>query len=62
MVQQIIEEHELLDMNAKIEIILQGIRYAVLFQDIDTLRKAIIDLHNCVMIMEEIVEGDFGDD
>ena len=62
MVQQTIDEHELLDVGAKIDIILQGIRYAVLFQDIDTLKKAIIDLHNCVMIMDEIVEGEFGDE
>ena len=57
-----LDDHELLDMSAKIEIVLQGIRYAILFQDIDTLKKAIIDLHDCVIIMDEIVEGSFGDE
>ena len=56
----ILDEHELLDLGAKSQIVLDGLRYAVMFQDIDTVRKCVIDLHNCVMIMDEIVEGQFG--
>ena len=54
-----IDEHELLDLGAKAEIILHGIRYAVLFKDIDILRKAVVDLQDCANILDEIVEHRF---
>ncbi len=54
------DEHEFLDQGAKIELILQGIRYAIVFQDIDVLRKAVIDLQDCVDIMNNMVEDAFG--
>jgi len=42
-----IDEHELLDLGAKVGIILQGLRYAVVFQDLDIVRKCVIDLNDC---------------
>jgi len=55
-----IDEHEILDTSTKAEIILRGMRYAILYQDIDTLRKCVVDLRNCVLDMNEIVEEEFG--
>ena len=40
MVDYEIDQHEILDLSAKIQIILQGLKYAIFFKDIDTLRKA----------------------
>ena len=57
-----IDEHELLDVSTKVEIVLSGIRYAIVFQDLDVLRKCIIDLKDCVETMEAVVEFDFGED
>ena len=51
-----IDDHELLDMGAKIDIILQGFRYGVLFQETDLIKKCIIDLQDCIDIMRELVE------
>ena len=56
-----IDEHELLDLGAKAEIILSGLRYAVVFQDLDILRKCVIDLQNCVDAMEGMVDDEFGE-
>tara|TARA_R100000808_G_scaffold4137_2_gene13801 strand:+ start:9142 stop:9336 length:195 start_codon:yes stop_codon:yes gene_type:complete len=55
-----LDSHELLDVANKSEIVLRGLRYAVLYQDIDTLRKCMTDLRNCVLDMNEIVEEEFG--
>jgi len=53
------DDHGILDMGAKAEIILQGVRYAVLFKDIDVLRKAIADLQDCADIMDAMTEERF---
>ena len=55
-----LDSHELLDVANKSEIVIRGLRYAVMFQDIDTLRKCMTDLRNCVLDMNEIVEEEFG--
>jgi hypothetical protein len=55
-----LDSHELLDSANKAEIVIRGLRYAVLYQDIDTLRKCVVDLRNCVLDMNEIVEEEFG--
>ena len=55
-----LDSHELLDSANKAEIDIRGLRYAVLYQDIDTLRKCVTDLRNCVLDMNEIVEEEFG--
>lgn len=57
-----IDEHELLDLGAKAEIILSGMRYAVVFQDLDVLKKCVFDLKDCVNVIESVVEDDFGDE
>tara|TARA_Y100000034_G_C6695945_1_gene306682 strand:+ start:253 stop:444 length:192 start_codon:yes stop_codon:yes gene_type:complete len=56
------DEHELLDLGAKAEIILSGLRYAVVFQDLDILKKCVIDLKECVDAMDSMVEDAFGDE
>ena len=56
-----VDEHELLDLAAKAEIILSGLRYAVVFQDLDILKKCVIDLRDCVDAMDSMVEDDFGE-
>tara|TARA_Y100000310_G_scaffold345435_1_gene464994 strand:- start:5327 stop:5539 length:213 start_codon:yes stop_codon:yes gene_type:complete len=56
------DEHELLDLGAKAEIVLSGLRYAVVFQDLDILRKCVMDLRNCVDAMDEVLEDEFGDE
>ena len=53
------DDHEILDLGAKAEIILQGVRYAVLFKDIDVLRKAVSDLQDCADIMDSMIEERF---
>ena len=55
-----LDEHEVLDLGAKMEIVLQGLRYAVMFQDLDTLRKCVIDLQNCSQDMDNMLEAEFG--
>ena len=55
-----LDDNELLDTANKAEIILRGMRYAIVYQDIDTLRKCVTDLRNCVLDMNEIVEEEFG--
>ena len=55
-----LDSHELLDSANKAEIVIRGLRYAVLYQDIDTLRKCVTALRNCVLDMNEIVEEEFG--
>ena len=55
-----LDSHELLDSANKAESGIRGLRYAVLYQDIDTLRKCVTDLRNCVLDMNEIVEEEFG--
>ena len=54
-----IDDHEILDMSAKAEIILHGLRYAVLFKDIDVLRKTVIDLQDCADVLDAMVESRF---
>jgi hypothetical protein len=56
-----IDEHELLDLGAKAEIILNGLRYAVVFQDLDILKKCVVDLKDCVDIMDSMIEDEFGE-
>tara|TARA_R110002020_G_scaffold153136_4_gene332306 strand:+ start:2556 stop:2726 length:171 start_codon:yes stop_codon:yes gene_type:complete len=51
----------ILDLVKDTEIINKGIEYAVHVKDIDTLKKAVIDLKECADIMDEIVEDDFGE-
>lgn len=53
------DEHELLDLVAKSQIITRGIQYGVVAQDIDTLRKAVIDLKDCAEDMDDLVTNDF---
>ena len=53
------DEHILLDLVVQAEIILKGIHYGVFVQDIDTVRKAVIDLKDCAETMDIIVEDDF---
>ena len=55
------DEHILLDLVVQAEIILKGIHYGVFVQDIDTVRKAVIDLKDCADTMDSIVEDDFGE-
>ena len=55
------DEHDILDLAAKAQIITKGIEYGVMVQDIDTLRKAVMDLQQCAVILDEIVEDDFGE-
>ena len=62
MVDYEIDQHEILDLSAKIQIILQGLKYAIFFKDMDTLRKAAIDLQECSEIINEMVEVEFGTD
>ena len=57
-----LDDHEILDLGAKAEIILHGIRYAVLFKDIDVLRKAVVDLQDCANILDAIIEDRFESD
>ena len=57
---KILNSHELLDEANKAEIVIRGLRYAVMYQDIDTLRKCMTDLRNCILDMIEIVEEEFG--
>jgi len=57
-----VDEHELLDLGAKAEIILQGLRYAVVFQDLDIVRKCVIDLGDCVDSMDAMIEDQFGNE
>ena len=58
--ESIMDEHELLDLVAKSQIITRGIQYGVVAQDIDTLRKAVIDLKDCAEDMDDLVAHDFG--
>ena len=55
------DEHILLDLIAQSEIVLKGIQYGVLVQDIDIVRKAVIDLKEFADTMDSIVENDFGE-
>tara|TARA_Y100000310_G_C19997122_1_gene496744 strand:- start:107 stop:316 length:210 start_codon:yes stop_codon:yes gene_type:complete len=57
-----IYEQELLELGAKAEIILQGLRYAVVFQDLDIVRKCVIDLGDCVASMDAMIEDNFGNE
>ena len=57
----VVDEHELLDIGIKIEIILSGLRYAVVFKDLDVLRKCVVDLKDCVDAMDCVVEYAFGE-
>ena len=54
-----LDDHAVLDIAAKSEIVLQGMRYGVFFKDIDVLRKCAIDLRHCAEIIEEMVEERF---
>ena len=56
---EFLDDHELLDIGARVEIIIQGLRYAVLFKDIDTLRKCLIDLDENVKLLNDMIEGRF---
>lgn len=55
-----IDEQEILDLSAKISIILQGLKYAIFFKDLDILRKTAIDLHDCSGTINELIEAEFG--
>ena len=59
--EEVLNEHELLDLSAKVEIILQGLRYAVFFKDLDALNGCMLELRHAVTIMDEVVEGQFGE-
>jgi len=56
-----IDEHELLDLGVKAEIILQGLRYAVVFQDTEIVRKCVMNLQDCVDSMDILIENEFED-
>ena len=57
-----LDDHEIIDLGPKAEIIIQGFRYAVLFKDIDVLRKAVVDLQDCANILDAIIEDRFESD
>jgi len=54
------DEHILLDLVANSEIVLRGIQYGVFAQDIDVLKKAVLDLVDVVEVMTEVIDDDFG--
>jgi len=60
MEEEILDEHGLLDLSAKMEIILQGMRYAVFFRDLDALNGCMLELKHTVDVMDEVVEEQFG--
>jgi len=55
------DEHILLDLVANSEIVLRGIQYGVFAQDIDVLKKAVLDLVDVVEVMTEVIDDDFGE-
>ena len=55
------DEHILLDLVANSQIVLKGIQYGVFAQDIDVTKKAILDLRDVVVIMNEVIDDDFGE-
>jgi len=57
-----IDEHELLDLGAKAEIVLQGLRYAVVFQDSEAIRGCVWNLRDCVDSMNLVLESAFEDE
>ena len=57
-----LDDHAILDMVAKAQIVLHGVQYGVFFKDIDVLRKCAIDLKECAEIVDEIVEERFEHD
>ena len=59
--ESIMDEHILLDLVANSQIVLKGIQYGVFIQDIDIMRKAVLDLQDVVEIMNEVIEDDFGE-
>jgi len=54
------EEHILLDLIANSQIVLKGVQYGIFAQDIDVIRKAVLDLKDVVDVMSEVIDDDFG--
>ena len=54
------DEHILLDLVANSQIVLKGVQYGVFSQDIDVIRKAVLDLKDVVEVMNEVIADDFG--
>jgi len=54
------DEHILLDLVANSQIVLKGVQYGVFSQDIDVIRKAVLDLKDVVEVMNEVIDDDFG--
>jgi len=59
--ESVMDEHILLDLVANSQIVLKGIQYGVFAQDIDVTKKAVLDLRDVVLIMNEVVDDDFGE-
>jgi hypothetical protein len=58
--ESIMEEHILLDLIANSQIVLKGVQYGIFAQDIDVIRKAVLDLKDVVDVMSEVIDDDFG--
>jgi len=54
------DEHILLDLVANSEIVLKGVQYGVFSQDMDVIKKAVLDLKDVVEVMNEVIADDFG--
>ena len=55
----LLDEHELLDVCAKTQVCVGGIRYVIMFKDADTLRHTIRQLRNIVLAMNDIIMDEF---
>jgi len=55
------DEHILLDLISNSQIVLKGIQYGIFVEDIDIIRKAVLDLQEVVEIMNEVMADDFGE-
>jgi hypothetical protein len=59
--ESIMDEHILLDLVANSQIVLKGVQYGIFAQDIDVLKKAVLDLKDVVDVMSEVIDDDFGE-
>jgi len=55
------DEHILLDLVANSQIVLKGVQYGVFSQDMDVIKKAVLDLKDVVEVMNEVIADDFGE-
>ena len=54
------DEHILLDLVANSQIVLMGVQYGVFAQDMEVIKKAVLDLKDVVEVMNEVIADDFG--